>query len=73
VVTDFPYGRQSAREPRLYERLLAALPSFAPRLALVTAEVVDELLVRSGYDVLRTADVPKSRGFRRRVYLAQVR
>jgi tRNA G10 N-methylase Trm11 len=73
VVTDFPYGRQSAREQGLYERLLAALPAFAPRLALVTAEEVGELLLEAGYDVLRTADVLKHHGFRRRVYLAQVR
>ncbi len=73
VVTDFPYGRQSAREPQLYQRLLASLPAFAPKLSVVTAEDIREMLVQAGYDVLRTADVLKSQGFRRRVYLAQVR
>jgi len=73
VVTDFPYGRQCARDPRLYERLLAALPAFAPKLAVVTAEDIEAMLGDAGYDVLQTADVLKSHGFRRRVYLAQVR
>jgi len=73
VVTDFPYGRQCGRDPQLYERLLAALPAFAPRLAVVTAEDIGALLTRAGYEILRTADVRKSHGFRRRVHLAQVK
>lgn len=73
VVTDFPYGRQSARDPELYGRLLAALPAFAPKLVVVTAEGIERLLEQGGYDVLRTADVLKPHGFRRRVHVAQVR
>jgi predicted RNA methylase len=73
VVTDFPYGRQCARDPQLYERLLAALPGFAPRLVVVTAEDLGERLEQAGYEVLQAADVVKSHGFRRRVTLAQVR
>jgi tRNA G10 N-methylase Trm11 len=72
VVTDFPYGRQSERKPRLYERLLAAFPSFAPRLALVTADDVSGLLAAAGYRVLRTVEVSKPQGFKRRIHVAQV-
>jgi len=72
VVTDFPYGRQSARRAGLYERLLAAFPSYAPRLAVVTAEDIEQPLAASGYEVLRVVRVAKSEGFARCVHLAKV-
>jgi len=73
VVTDFPYGPQSAREEGLYERLLANFPSLAPRLSVVVACEIDDLLAQAGYRVLHQATIPKGRLFERRVYVAEVR
>jgi tRNA G10 N-methylase Trm11 len=73
VVTDLPYGRQTQRTPELYARLLSRFPSFAPRLAVVTAEDITDLLIGAGYEVLRTAAVPKPSGFSRRIHVARVR
>jgi tRNA G10 N-methylase Trm11 len=72
VVTDLPYGRQSARTAGLYERLLSNFPSLAPRLCLVTAAPVENQLESAGYDILRVACTRRG-GFERRVYVARVR
>ena len=71
VVTDPPYGRQSRREEGLYERLLASFPSLAPRLSLVTAAPVEDLLEAAGYAIRRVAYTRRG-GFERRVYVAEV-
>jgi tRNA G10 N-methylase Trm11 len=73
VVTDLPYGRQTQRTPELYARLLSRFPSFAPKLAVVTAEDITEPLLAAGYEVLRTVAVPKPSGFSRRIHVARVR
>jgi tRNA G10 N-methylase Trm11 len=71
VVTDLPYGRQSPRMQGLYERLLANFPSIAPRLAVVTASEIHDLLLDSGYRIERLASVRRG-SLERRVYAAKV-
>ncbi len=72
VVTDLPYGRQSLRTEGLYGRLLANFPALAPRLAVVTASDIGDLLASAGYEIERVARI--SRGsLERRVYVAGVR
>jgi predicted RNA methylase len=71
VVTDLPYGRQSRREEGVYEQLLASFPVVAPRLCVVTAAPVEDLLQGAGYAIRRVACTRRG-AFERRVYVAQV-
>ncbi|HJN18479.1 MAG TPA: RNA methyltransferase, partial [Armatimonadota bacterium] len=72
VVTDFPYGRQSTREDGLYERLLANFRCLAPKLVLVVAEDVSDLLEQAGYRLTHVTRVPTGHEFERRIHVAEV-
>ncbi len=55
VVVDPPYGHTSRRASDLYPELLANAVRLAPRISIVTAEPLEDLLTEAGYQLTARA------------------
>jgi len=60
-ILDLPYGRNLPRDVTLYEDLIAPLWRATKRMALVSAQPLDNMLENIGCAILRRACVPKGR------------
>ena len=59
AVMDLPYGRNLLADAKLYRALLGPLGRSAGRVAVVSAESLDDLLTGLGYRIVRHAQVRK--------------
>ncbi len=71
IVTDLPYGRMSGRDAGLYEGFFAHARTLAPRMCVVAAEPLGNLLEAAGFGVRCVARAGE-RGLVRHVHVAEV-